>query len=201
MPPRPGSLIAQRHSCLLRRCALLCFRHVALPLSLGEFHKDADAVKNRVSYPALGLLTGTLSAYGQTPSPTLVAQAPITAPSSGVLVTQPVAPVGVPPSGVLKTPPTVEPRPVNPLPFKKAQEVQTAKQEVQTVKRPRPVTTRLHVVHSRSAARRETITPTTTVDQNAVTPSAVSTAAEQPRNDGIGLDVFLSQFSKEKEAK
>ena len=44
-------------------------------------------MKNGVSYLKLGigLLTGTLVAYGQTPSPTAVAQSPVTAPPSGVL--------------------------------------------------------------------------------------------------------------------
>ena len=60
-------------------------------------------MKSGVSYLTLGigLLTGPLFAYGQTPSPTFVAQAPVTLPSSGVLVTQPPAPVPVLPSGVL----------------------------------------------------------------------------------------------------
>jgi len=60
----------------------------------------------------VGLLAGTSIAHGQTPMPTLVAQAPVTVPPSGVLVTQPPAPVAVPPSGVLVTPPTADRRAV-----------------------------------------------------------------------------------------
>ena len=149
------------------------------------------------SYLALGigLLTGTLFASGQTPSPTVVAQAPVTAPPSGVLVTPPPAPVPVPPSGVLVTPPTVERHAVTTVPVKTAQTEQIAK-------RATPVPMRRHVVHGRPAARRETITRTTTVDQSiAAAPSAVSRAAEEPRSDGIGYELFLSQFGKAKEAK
>jgi hypothetical protein len=109
-------------------------------------------MKIGASYLALGigLLTGTV--FGQTSQPTLVAQALTSVPPSGALITQPPAPVAVPPSGVLESPPTVEP-----LPFKTAQKVQTAK-------RATPVTMRRHVVHRGSAAPRETITRTTTVD-------------------------------------
>ena len=66
-------------------------------------------MKIGVSYLALGigLLTGTLIAFGQTSHPTLVAQAPTSVPPSGVLITQQPAPVPVTPSGVLETPPTV----------------------------------------------------------------------------------------------
>jgi hypothetical protein len=150
-------------------------------------------MKIGVPYLALGigLLTGTLFAFGQTPHPMLVAQAPASVPPSGVLITQPPAPVAVPPSGVLETPPTVERRTATTPPFKTAQNVQSAK-------RATPATMRRHVVHRRSAAPRETITRTQSI---AATPSVVSTAAEQPRNNGIGYELFLSQFGKEKEAK
>ena len=80
-------------------------------------------------------------------------------------------------------------------------------QTVRIAKRATPITMRRHVVHWRPAARRETarrktITRTPTVDQSiAATPSVVSTAAEEPRNDGIGYEFFLSQFGKAKEAK
>jgi hypothetical protein len=154
-------------------------------------------MKNGVSYLALGigLLTGTLIAFGQTPSPTLVAQAPVTVPPSGVLVTQPPAPVPVPPSGVLLTPPTVERHAVTTLPVMAAQTARISK-------RTTPVTPRRHVGNWRPAARRETITRTTTVDQSiAAIPSVVRTAAEEPRNNGIGYELFLSQFGKGKEAK
>jgi len=159
-------------------------------------------MKSGVSYLTLGigLLTGPLFAYGQTPGPTLVAQAPVTVPPFGVLVTQPAAPVPVPPSGVLVTPRTVERHAFTTVPVKTAQTVRIAK-------RATPITMRRHVVHWRPAARRETarrqtITRTPTVDQSiAVTPSVVSTAAEEPRNDGIGYEFFLSQFGKAKEAK
>jgi hypothetical protein len=153
---------------------------------------------NGVPYVVLGvgLLAGTFIAYGQTPSRTLVAQAPITAPPSGVLGTQPAAPVGMPPSGVLKTLPPVGPPVVTARPVEKAQKVQTAKGAI-------PVRTRRHMAHWRSAtARRETITRTTTADQEiAVAPSIVSTAPEQPPNDRTVFDSFLLQFGKEKEAK
>ena len=153
-------------------------------------------MKNGVSYLALGigLLTGTLIAYGQTPRPTLVAQAPVTVPPSGVLVTQPPAPVPVPPSGILVTPPTVERHAVTTLPIKAAQTARIAK-------RATPVTPRRHVGHWRPAARRETITRTIVDQSIAATPSIVSRAAEEPRNDGIGYELFLSQFGKGKEAK
>jgi hypothetical protein len=83
-------------------------------------------MKSGLSYPARGvLLTGTLIAYGQTPSPTAVAQSPVTAPPSGVLVTQPPAPVAVPPSGVLVTPPTAERRAVTTELFKTGQKERT----------------------------------------------------------------------------
>ena len=152
-------------------------------------------MKSGVSYLTLGigLLTGPLFAYGQTPGPTLVAQAPVTVPPSGVLVTQPPAPVPVPPSGVLVTPRTVERHAVTTVPVKTAQTVRIAK-------RATPIMMRRHVVHWRPAARRETarrepITRTPTVA------SVVSTAAEEPRNDGIGYEFFLSQFGKAKEPK
>ena len=64
------------------------------------------------------------------------------------------------------------------------------------------VTTRRHVVHWQTAARRETITRTTTVDQSiATTSTAVSTADERPRSDAIGYEYFLSQVGKGKESK
>jgi hypothetical protein len=149
---------------------------------------------NGVPYVVLGvgLLAGTFIAYGQTPSRTLVAQASIAAPPSGVLGTQPAAPVGVPPSGVLKTPPPGEPPVVIARPVEKAQKVQTAKGAI-------TVRTHRHVVHWR---RRETITRTTTADQSiAVAPTIVSTAPEQPPNDRTVFDSFLSQFGKEKAEK
>lgn len=142
-------------------------------------------MKNGVPYLALGigLQTGTLIAYGQTLSPTLGAQAPVTVPPSGVLITQPPAPVGVPPSGVLVPPPTAK-----------------TGQKIQTAKRATLVTMRRHGVHS--AARRETITRTTTAGQNiAAAPSVVSRPPEQPRNDRMGYELFLSQIGKGKEAK
>ncbi len=103
-------------------------------------------LKNTLSCLALGirLLTGTLFAYGQTPSPRLVAQAPVTVPPSGVLVTQPPAPVAVPPSGVLVTQP-MKRRNVATAPVKTAQTVRTAE-------RATPVTMRRHVRHRRTAA-------------------------------------------------
>jgi hypothetical protein len=140
----------------------------------------------------IGLLTKTLFALGRTSSPMFVAQGPSSAPPSNVLMTPPPAPVSVPPSGVLAT---VEREAAITRPFKMAQRVHTAK-------RSPAVTMRRHVVHSRSVSRRQTITRVTTVDQSiAPNLSVVSTAAEQPRDDGIGYDSFLSQFGKVKEAK
>ena len=56
---------------------------------------------------SLGLFTATMITLAQTPSPTVVAQGPSSAPPSGVLATPPCSPpaaVSVPPSGVLATP-------------------------------------------------------------------------------------------------
>ena len=66
------------------------------------------ATRKRASYPAFGagLVAGTSYAPGQTHLPTFIAEAPVVAPPSGVLVTQPLAPVAVPLSGVLITQPT-----------------------------------------------------------------------------------------------
>jgi hypothetical protein len=140
----------------------------------------------------LGLLTETLFAFGQTTSPTFLAQGPSSAPPSGVLMTPPTAPVFVPPSGVLAT---VERHAVTAWPFKMSQKVHAAERSA-------PVTTRRHVVHYRSASRRHTITRPTLVAQNiAPTLSVVATAAEEPRHDGIGYDSFLSQLGKAKEPK
>jgi hypothetical protein len=67
-------------------------------------------------------------------------------------------------------------------------------QKMQTAKRATLVTMRRHVVHS--AARRETITRTTTAGQNiAAAPSVVSRPA-QPRNDRMGYELFLSQIER-----
>jgi hypothetical protein len=90
----------------------------------------------------VGLLTGTLFAYGQTPSPQL---SPATVPPSGVLVTQPPAPVAVPPSGVLVTKPMIEPSTVATVPVETAQTVRTAG-------RAAPVTMRRHGRHRRTTA-------------------------------------------------
>jgi hypothetical protein len=65
-------------------------------------------MRKRVSYlaPGVGLVAGTPNAQGETHLPIFIAEAPVTAPPSGVLVTQLPAPVAVPPSGVLITRPT-----------------------------------------------------------------------------------------------
>jgi hypothetical protein len=180
-------------------------------------------VKKGASYLVLGtaLLTGTL-AYGQALGPLHVAQAPGFVPPSGVLTTQPQAPVALPPSGVLETQPTTErrvlttqpqapvalpaPRVLETRPTTEHRAVTTprskTKQKMQTAKRETTVTTRRHVVHWQTAARREIITRTTTVDQSiATTSTAVSTAAERPRSDAIGYEYFLSQVGKGKESK
>jgi hypothetical protein len=159
--------------------------------NVGSNEKE-PLMKNGVSCLALGfgLLTETLFAFGQTSSPTFLAQGPSFEPQSGVLTTLPPAPVFVPPSGVL---PTVERATTRP--FKMAQKVRTAKRST-------PVMMRRHVVHSRSASRRKTIPRTTTAAKSiAPTLSVVSIAAEQPGHDGIGYDYFLSQLGKVKAAK
>ena len=99
----------------------------------------------------------------------LTAQVTGTVPPSGVLITPPPAPVAVPPSGVLVT---VERRAATTLQLKTAQ-------TLQTTKRATPVKMRRHVVHWRSAARRETITRTTTADQSIV---GIGAAALKVRN-------------------
>jgi len=144
---------------------------------------------NGVSYVALaiGLLTKTF-AFGQTLSPTLVAQVTGSVPPSGVLITPPPAPVVVLSSGVLAT---VERHAVTTFPLK-----------LQTTKRATLGTMRRHVVHWRLAVRRETTTGTTTEQPSiAATPSVVGGAAEQPRHDGIGYEIFLSSLGKGKETK
>jgi hypothetical protein len=97
----------------------------------------------------------------------------------------------LPPPRVLETQPTTERRAAT-TPRSKT------KQKVQTTKRETSVTTRRHVVHWQTAARRETITRTTTVDQSIAT---TSTADERPRSDAIGYEYFLSQVGKGKESK
>jgi hypothetical protein len=153
-------------------------------------------MKSGLSYLARGvLLTGTLIAYGQTPSPTAVAQSPVTAPPSGVLVTQPPAPVAVPTSGVLVAPPTAERRAVTTELFKTGQKERTRAKAA-------PSTMRRHVVHLRSAGHRRTATRTVPVDQSiAAAPSGVSTAAAQPRINEIGYEAFLAPIGKAKQAK
>ena len=91
-------------------------------------------MKIGVPYLALGigLLTGTLFAFGQTPHPMLVAQAPASVPPSGLLITQPPAPVAVPPSGVLEIPPDGSCSP--PLPPRRSRQRKTCK----VLKGPRP---------------------------------------------------------------
>jgi hypothetical protein len=145
---------------------------------------------NGVSYLALavGLLTKTSFAFGQTLSPTLVAQLTGSVPPSGVLITPQPAPVVVPSSGVLAT---VERHAVTTFPLK-----------LQTTKRATLGTMRRHVVHWRLAVRRETTTGTTTEQPSiAATPWVVGGAAEQPRHDGIGYEIFLSSLGKGKETK
>jgi hypothetical protein len=131
----------------------------------------------------VGLLTGTLIAHAQTPRPTLVAQAPVTVPPSGVLVTQPPAPVTVPPSGVLLTQPSPESHTVATAPVKITRRVRTAETAAPTTMR--------QVVHRRTAAHRTTTrtlarqdvargvttTRTTTVRESIVSASAVATTA------------------------
>jgi hypothetical protein len=113
---------------------------------------------------ALGfsLLTEMSFALAQTPSPTLIAEAPtFAAPASGALSTAPPAPVPVPPSGVLLTPPTAERHAVTTVPIKAAQTVKIAKSA-------KPVAMHRHVVHRPSTARLETPPRTMTADQSVV---------------------------------
>jgi outer membrane immunogenic protein len=112
-----------------------------------------------------GLVAGTLNAQGQTHGPTFVAQAPVTVPPSGVLVTQPPAPVEVPPSGVLVTQPTVAT-----VPIKRAQ-------TVEVVDRTAPTTMRRHV-HHRTASRH--VTTRTLVLEDLAAKHATTTAAATP---------------------
>ena len=102
-----------------------------------------------ISCLALGILlvAGTLNANGQTGVPTVVAQAPVTVPPSGVLATPPPAPSAVPPSGVLPQPEPVERRTVTTVPVKTVERLHTAE-------RMTPATMRHHVLHRRTAARR-----------------------------------------------
>jgi len=143
----------------------------------------------------VGLVVGTLNAQGQTHGPTIVAQAPVTVPPSGILPSPPPAPVAVPPSGVLVTPPTAERHAVATVLVKTGQRERTAA-------RAAPGTMRRHVVHLRSAGHRRTVTRTAPVDQStAAAPSGASTAAEQPSIDEIGYGAFLTQIGKAKQAK
>jgi hypothetical protein len=149
----------------------------------------------------VGLLVGSLNAQGQTHGPIFLAQAPVTVPPSGVLPTQPPAPVAVPPSGVLATqPPASVAAPPSGVPAVERRTVAT--QKLQTIRTRTSVTMRRHVVPWRFAARRATIRGTTTVEPSiAATPSVVSATAEQPRHDGIGYELFLSQLGKAKQAR
>jgi outer membrane immunogenic protein len=113
----------------------------------------------------VGLVAGTLNAQGQTHGPTFVAQAPVTVPPSGVLVTQPPAPVDVPPSGVLVTQPTVAT-----VPIKRAQ-------TAEVVDRTAPTTMRRHV-HHRTASRH--VTTRTLVLEDLAAKHATTTAAATP---------------------
>jgi hypothetical protein len=148
---------------------------------------------------SLGLFTATMITLAQTPSPTVVAQGPSSAPPSGVLATPPAAPVSVPPSGVLATPraaplsvpppgvlATVERHRVgNERPFKTTQNAHHP--------RSRPATIRRHVVHYSTGRRPDKITRPTILAQN-IAPTRVvdSPPAEEGRSR-------LSQFGKAKE--
>jgi outer membrane immunogenic protein len=145
-------------------------------------------MRNSVSCLALGvwLVAGTLIAHGQTPGRIIIAQAPVTVPPSGVLVTQSPAPVAVPPSGVLVMQPPAKRRTVARVPAKMVQTVRTAKRAAHT-------TMRRHVVHRRTAARRVTTrtlaredvarpvtTTRTTTVRESIPPGFVTTAAAAP---------------------
>jgi hypothetical protein len=121
----------------------------------------------------VGLLVGISIAHGQTPKPTLVAQAPTTVPPSGVLVTPPLAPVAVPPSGVLIAQPSPEARAFATAPVKIRQRVRTAETTA-------PASMR-HVVHRWTGAR-GVITRTTVRESMLAAPAVAITAAAEPIN-------------------
>jgi hypothetical protein len=163
--------------------------------------RKGAAMKTGVSCVALGfgLFTATIIALAQTTSPTVVAQGPSSAPSSGVLATPPAAPVLVPPSGVLATPPGA-PLPVTPpsvqapverhrisnaRPFKTAQNAHHL--------RSRPDAMRRYVVHFETPPRRDKSTRPTILPQNIAPTSVVD---RPPAEEGRS---FLSQFGKAKE--
>ena len=156
-------------------------------------NEQEPLMKSGVSCVALGfgLLTETLFAMGQTIRPPfVVAQGPSSAPPSGVLMTPPLSPVAVPPSGVLMPPPTVERHAITTVPVKTAQTKQIARSA-----------TRRSVPRA-SSTRRKIIARATTVDQIITPiPSVISAAAEEPRNNGTGYELFLSQFGKAKETQ
>ena len=112
-------------------------------------------MKTGVSCVALGfgLFTATIIALGQTTSPTVLAQGPSSAPSSGVVAAPPAAPVSVPPSGVLATPPEAQlsghpverSGDVERHRVSKARPIKTA-QNVHN-QRSKPATMRRHVAH------------------------------------------------------
>jgi hypothetical protein len=141
---------------------------------------------------AVGLLTETLFALGQTNNPTAVAQGPSSPPPSRVLMTPPPALVLVPPSGVL---PTLERHAVTGRPLKVAQQIHIAKSSAL-------VSMRRHTISSPPAARRRTITRPATVAQGmAPTLTIVSAAVGQPRHDETGFESFIFQLGKAKEAR
>ena len=121
----------------------------------------------------VGLLVGISIAHGQTPKPTLVAQAPTTVPPSGVLVTPPLAPVAVPPSGVLIAQPSPEARAFATASVKIRQRVRTAETTA-------PASMR-HVVHRWTGAR-GVITRTTVRESMLAAPAVAITAAAEPIN-------------------
>jgi len=144
-------------------------------------------MKTGVSCVALGfgLFAATIIAVGQTISPSVVAQGPSSAPSSGVVAAPPAAPVSVPPSGVLATPPSAQ-RPVTPSGVlatvdrhrvSKTRPIKT----VQNVhhQRSKPATMRRHVVHHLLTPRRDKSTPRTILAQN-----IASAPARPPRKVG-----------------
>jgi hypothetical protein len=141
----------------------------------------------------IGLLTAASFAQGQTSNATFIAQALAPGPSSGVLRTEPPAPVPVPPSGVVTPSPTVEHHPVSEghaiterhaITTPPVKAVQTR----QIAKRATP-----HIVHKRSATRRQAIVRTS----ETISP-VMSTSSEQPSQDAIGYELLLSQLGKGK---
>lgn len=135
---------------------------------MGSDQSYFPVVRNTVLCLVLGvgLLAGTSIAHAQSPMPNRVAQAPVTVPPSGALVTEPPAPVVVPPSGVLVPPANSEGHALGAARVKKTQRLRT----VQTAA---PTAVRVHHriatrgVTTRTLARHESILAVRGVERTA----------------------------------